>query len=261
MARTGEGGGDRGLAVQRVQTGIRIERRILKVLRATAELKDMTLGDLLEVIVLHAFEGKVVFSPETLKQIREFKDIYGLTLRARDSHKFLLIAAALGYHLYRRGSTAGAGTPAHSRSEFDFTVDAACGAVAPLFGAYGERAWGGDNWKPEFLHPTPPRDVAGAVFTLKHGLHKSLWITPVFDLQNRHIEHVYVVPDVMIVLIDIKFSAESPSVTRVDVVYERTALKADANSRVAELASQDAVKGKEWKSAVAVYFKAHQQYR
>ena len=73
--------------VQRVQTGIRMERRILKVLKATAELKDLSLGDLLEGIVLHAFEGKAAFGSETLRQIAEFKSIYGLTLRASDSHQ------------------------------------------------------------------------------------------------------------------------------------------------------------------------------
>jgi hypothetical protein len=75
------------MVVERVQTGIRIEKRLLKVLKAVAELKDMTLGDLLEGIVLHAFEGKAPFSPETLKQIAEFKAIYGLTLSATDSHR------------------------------------------------------------------------------------------------------------------------------------------------------------------------------
>ncbi len=59
-----------------------MERRILKVLKATAELKDISVGDLLEEIVLNAFEGKTVFLPETLKQIRDFKAIYGLSLRA-----------------------------------------------------------------------------------------------------------------------------------------------------------------------------------
>jgi hypothetical protein len=72
--------------VERVQTGVRLEKRILKVLKATAELKDMSLGDLLEGIVLHAFEGKSAFSTETLKQIAEFKNIYGLTLKADNSH-------------------------------------------------------------------------------------------------------------------------------------------------------------------------------
>ncbi|HSM85028.1 MAG TPA: hypothetical protein VLT16_02695 [Candidatus Limnocylindrales bacterium] len=73
--------------VERAQTGVRIEKRLLKVLKAVAELKDMTLGDLLEGIVLHAFEGKAPFSPETLKEIEQFKKIYGLTLKAADSHQ------------------------------------------------------------------------------------------------------------------------------------------------------------------------------
>jgi len=77
----------KGMAVERVQTGLRIEKRLLKVLKALAELKDISVGDLLEGIVLHAFEGKAPFSSETLKQIAEFKGIYGLTLGAVDSHK------------------------------------------------------------------------------------------------------------------------------------------------------------------------------
>ena len=73
--------------VERVQTGVRIEKRMLKVLKAIAEQKDITLGDLLEGIVLHAFEGKVVpFSPQTIKEIEQFKALYGLTLKASDSH-------------------------------------------------------------------------------------------------------------------------------------------------------------------------------
>ena len=71
----------------RVQTGVRLEKRILKVLKAVAELKDMSLGDLLEGVVLHAFEGKAPFSAETLKEIEQFKKIYGMTLKASDSHQ------------------------------------------------------------------------------------------------------------------------------------------------------------------------------
>jgi len=75
------------IVVERVQTGVRMEKRMLKVLKALAELKDMTLGDLLEGIVLHAFEGKLVpFSPQTLKEIEQFKALYGMTLKASDSH-------------------------------------------------------------------------------------------------------------------------------------------------------------------------------
>ncbi len=73
--------------VERVQTGVRMEKRLLKVLKAFAELKDITLGDLLEGIVLHAFEGKAPFSKESVAQIDDLKKIYGLSLRASDSHK------------------------------------------------------------------------------------------------------------------------------------------------------------------------------
>src|SRR5450631_3246481 len=74
------------IVVERVQTGVRMERRLLKVLKAVAELKDMTLGDLLEGIVLHAFEGQAPFSTATLKEIEQFKSLYGMTLKATDSH-------------------------------------------------------------------------------------------------------------------------------------------------------------------------------
>jgi hypothetical protein len=73
--------------IERVQTGIRIEKRLLKVLKALAELKDLSVGDLLEGIVLHAFEGKTPFSKGTMLQIAELRKIYRLTLRAGDSHR------------------------------------------------------------------------------------------------------------------------------------------------------------------------------
>jgi hypothetical protein len=74
------------LEVERVQTGVRLEKRLLKVLKAVAELKDMSLGDLLEGIVLHAFEGKSGFTRDTLKEIDQLKAIYGMTLSAEASH-------------------------------------------------------------------------------------------------------------------------------------------------------------------------------
>jgi hypothetical protein len=73
--------------VERVQTGIRIEKRLLKVLKALAEYKDMSLGDLIEGIALHALEGKTPFAPATLAHVRDLKRIYGLELRAGDSHR------------------------------------------------------------------------------------------------------------------------------------------------------------------------------
>ena len=75
------------IEIERVQTGVRVERRLLKVLKALADYKNMTLGDLLEGIVLHAFEGKAPFSAETLRKIGELKGIYDLDLDASASHR------------------------------------------------------------------------------------------------------------------------------------------------------------------------------
>ena len=73
--------------IERVQTGVRIEKRLLKVLKALAEFDDMTLGDLLEGIVLHAFDGKCAFQTESLQRIRDLKKFYGLDLDANASHR------------------------------------------------------------------------------------------------------------------------------------------------------------------------------
>lgn len=77
----------RKIVIERVQTGVRMEKRLLKVLKAFAEYHDMTLGDLLEGIVLHAFEGKHAFGPESLRRIKDLKAFYGLDLDARASHR------------------------------------------------------------------------------------------------------------------------------------------------------------------------------
>jgi hypothetical protein len=77
--------------VERVQTGVRMEKRIVLVLKALAGAHDMTFGDLLEGIVLHAFEGKAPFGPESLAKIEALRGVYKLDLTAADSH--LLVEA------------------------------------------------------------------------------------------------------------------------------------------------------------------------
>ena len=84
---------DSKLLVERVQTGVRIEKRILKVLKAFAEYHDMTLGDVLEGIVLHAFDGKTPFSAASLERIRELKKFYELDLDSSASHRLKEIKA------------------------------------------------------------------------------------------------------------------------------------------------------------------------
>lgn len=75
------------IPVERIQTGVRMEKRIVKVLKGLAEYHDITLGDLLEGIVLHAFEGKTPFGKESLAKVAELKKVYGLTLDAAASHR------------------------------------------------------------------------------------------------------------------------------------------------------------------------------
>ena len=77
------------VTVERIQTGVRMEKRLVKVLKALAEYLDLSLGDLLEGIVLHAFEGKVPFGPESRQRIAEIKKIYGLDLDASHAHKLV----------------------------------------------------------------------------------------------------------------------------------------------------------------------------
>jgi hypothetical protein len=77
------------ILVERVQTGVRLEKRLLKVLRGLAEYHDLTLGDLLEGIVLHAFDGRHPFGDETRRRIADLKRIYKLDLDADASHRLL----------------------------------------------------------------------------------------------------------------------------------------------------------------------------
>jgi hypothetical protein len=73
--------------VERVQTGVRLERRLLKVMKSVAELHGMSLGDLIEGVMLHSFEGKAPFEPATLKRIAQLRAAYRLELTAADSHR------------------------------------------------------------------------------------------------------------------------------------------------------------------------------
>src|SRR5216110_3028891 len=82
------------VTIERIQTGVRMEKRLMKVLKAIAEYHDLSLGDLLEGIVLRAFEGKPAFGPESQRKIAELKKIYGLDLNASHAHKLIEADAA-----------------------------------------------------------------------------------------------------------------------------------------------------------------------
>ncbi len=76
------------IPVERIQTGVRLEKRMLKVLKALAEYDDQSLGELLEEIVLHSFEGAQAFGPQTLERIKQLKEVYGMDYNAHDGYRF-----------------------------------------------------------------------------------------------------------------------------------------------------------------------------
>jgi hypothetical protein len=171
----------------------------------------------------------------------------------------MLVVLALGalagltflYHHHFRTSPGGPVT--HVRNEFSFTVQAPYRVTAPLFGPEGERAWAGGHWDPHFLYPQPAQDTAGAVFTIQHGHHHAYWVNTAFDIDARHFQYVYVMPDVMATLIDVRFSEIDSANTRVNVAYERTALNPDANQHVLEAGNSDRKNGEEWGTAINDY--------
>jgi hypothetical protein len=162
-----------------------------------------------------------------------------------------LALLAFLYHHHRRSGANGA--VVHVRNEFEFTAHAPYQVVAPLFGAEGERAWSDGHWDPNFLYPQPAEDIPGAVFTIRHGHHQAYWINTSFDKSARHFQYVYVIPEVMIVLIDVRCSEVDGANTKVNVAYERTALDPSANQHVKELGEADRESGKEWGTSINDY--------
>jgi predicted DNA-binding ribbon-helix-helix protein len=78
--------------IERVQTGVRIEKRLLKVLKALAEYMDVSVGELIEVIVLSSFEGTPKFSKGTLNKIADLKRIYEVDYGIEEANKMLFTA-------------------------------------------------------------------------------------------------------------------------------------------------------------------------
>jgi hypothetical protein len=139
---------------------------------------------------------------------------------------------------------------AHVSSTFSFQVNAGLRDAAPLFGPEGERAWAGEDWNPQFVFPTRPRDVQGAVFTLRHGEHTAVWVNTVFDLEAGHMQYVYVLADLLATTIDVRLHPIDLAHTRVDVTYTRTALRPAANEHVLRMAKHDGEQGPEWAAAI-----------
>jgi hypothetical protein len=132
----------------------------------------------------------------------------------------------------------------HTREQFSLVAEAPFEVAWPLFGADKERAWAPD-WQPAFLWPEKACDQEGMVFEIRHGDRNAIWVNTAFDPTARRIQYVYVIPDVVVTVITLELMAQGGS-TKVDVVYERTALKHAANETVEEMALRDRLAGEEW---------------
>src|ERR1700739_3805799 len=121
---------------------------------------------------------------------------------------------------------------AHVTNSFQLVVRAPLIRAATLFGPEGERCWAGRNWNPEFLYPQPGKDVQGAVFTIQHGPHTSVWVNTFFDPAGGHMQYVSFIPEKLVSIVDVRLTSIDPSSTSVDVTYARTALNVAANDDV-----------------------------
>ena len=184
-------------------------------------------------------------------------------MRRRLAYFFLAATSlfAVVFHLchYTLAHAQTGEAPVHMESFFEFVVAQPYNRVAPLFGANGERAWAGAEWDPQFAYPRPADDRAGAVFTLEHSGHKMYWVTPVFDLKNRHIQHLIVIPDAFVAILDITFPETPPNRTKVHVAYQRTALSPALNQDVKAMSARDAHQSGEWQKAIDQYFASRQK--
>ena len=150
-------------------------------------------------------------------------------------------------------SSKGAPPLAHTETAFDLTLHAQMNSVAPLFGAEKERAWAGGEWNPVFIYPLPAGDKKGAVYTIQHGEHLATWICTAFDLELGHVQYAYIIPEVMVTLIDIQLSKGDANTTAAHVVYQRTALTLEGNEHVNHFAESDRKAGPDWEQAINKY--------
>jgi hypothetical protein len=140
--------------------------------------------------------------------------------------------------------------PARVSNSFHFVVPASLSRAVAFFGPEGERCWAGEHWNPMFLYPQPAKDVEGAVFTVQHGQHNSVWVNTLFDTVGGRMQYVSFIPDALVFTVDVRLSTLTASTTKVEVRYVRTALDVAANEDVLALGRRDSESGPEWQKAI-----------
>jgi hypothetical protein len=133
----------------------------------------------------------------------------------------VLAIAALAAPLLSQSAPATQEDRIRTQTTFELLVHAPYALTAPLFGPNGERAWAGKHWNPQFIYPKPATgaagDIEGAVFTIQHGPFTATWVTTQFDVDARHFQYVYFLPDLMVTVIDVRFKPVNADATAVNV--------------------------------------------
>ena len=141
----------------------------------------------------------------------------------------------------------------HIRTAFNFEVHASYEETAPLFGPEGERAWVGPPWDPVFVHPEPAQDIEGAVFTVRRGPNLEVWVNTLFSLDKRHFQYVYFIADLSVAVVDVRFEPAGTDLTKVDVVFTRTAISPRGNESVTAMSEMDRTAPGRWQQAIDEY--------
>lgn len=147
----------------------------------------------------------------------------------------------------------------HTQTAFDLVVHASYAETAPLFGPEGERPWAGKHWDPQFIHPQPAHDEEDAVFTIRHGPSKAVWVTALYDIEGRHFKYVYFLDGLLVTTIDVRFHPIDASSTAVHVVYTRTALTPQGNDHIVAMTEGDKSAGADWQSALNSYLESRKR--
>jgi hypothetical protein len=138
-------------------------------------------------------------------------------------------------------------------------VKASLAETEPLFGPEGERSWAGKSWNPEFFYPVSAHDEAGAVFKIEHGSYSAIWVVTQFDPGGRHFQYAFLMQNLMVGTIDVRFEPIDARNTKVHVVYVRTAVSPEGNEHVLDMNKGDKAAGPKWQAAIDRYFAGRAQ--
>lgn len=165
----------------------------------------------------------------------------------------LIAAAAFAAPAFCQSGAAAPEPLTRTETSFNLVVHLPYREAARLFGPEGERAWAGKHWDPKFIFPQPAKDVEGAVFTIRHGPFSAIWVNTSFDVEARHFQYVYVIPGILVTVIDVHFKPVDAGATAVNVVYTRTAIAPEGNEHVQAMSEGDKTAGKDWQQAIDEY--------